>query len=229
MTQLVLKLSERGEETTIIIPEVELTESFRASITSALSCLVDSASAKIVEDAMLNAPLPAFPCMADEEMLCSCEVQLPHLLAVPPDLGGKPCGKSRGGPKTLSKKVRFSVRLGDRTASYIPMSFCYFLWLRVTVEQVSALASKFWHLEPGAWSDSDYLSLSRYPSFLVSFKWRPFVSYPSHLPKGTKGLFLQLKAHDMHCIWHSVTKSGVLGAETANFWSRHLRKVWLQK
>ena len=127
MTQLVLKLSERGEETTIIIPEVELTESFRASITSALSCLVNSASAKIVEDAMLNAPLPAFPCMADEEMLCSCEVQLPHLLAVPPDLGGKPCGKSRGGPKTLSKKVRFSVRLGDRTASYIPMSFCYFL------------------------------------------------------------------------------------------------------
>ena len=115
MTQLVLKLSERGEETTIIIPEVELTESFRASITSALSCLVDSASAKIVEDAMLNAPLPAFPCMADEEMLCSCEVQLPHLLAVPPDLGGKPCGKSRGGPKTLSKKVRFSVRLGDRS------------------------------------------------------------------------------------------------------------------
>ena len=124
MTQLVLKLSEKGEETTIIIPEVELTDSFRTSITSALASLVNSASAKIVEDAMLNAPLPAFPCMADEEMLCSCEVQLPHLLAVPPESSGKPCGQSRGGPKTLSQKVRFSVRLGDHTASYIPMSFC---------------------------------------------------------------------------------------------------------
>ena len=109
MTQLVLKLSEKGEETTIIIPEVELTKSFRTSIASALTSLVNAASAKIVEDAVLNAPLPALPCLGDEELSCCCEVEPAHLLAILPDLDGKSSGKSRGGPKTLSEKVRFSV------------------------------------------------------------------------------------------------------------------------